>query len=234
MKRIALTVSYEAPPADDKDIWRVEKYLAAVRDAGADVEALWLDEWSQQAHRVARDFDGLLLSGGADLPTSWYDQAPIPGAGLDMVNERRPRFENEVVAAFLDAQKPVLGICYGCQYMNVFRGGALFQDIELQLAERENPVVHTDGNEHPVRLSRESQLFQIIGEDEFLVPSYHHQAVSQLAPDASVASHAPDGVIEAVEWNLGSFFLGVQWHPERAPQSSATQRLMAAFVGACR
>jgi putative glutamine amidotransferase len=231
MKRIALTVSYETPPTAEIDLWRLEKYFAAVQNAGASIEALFLEEWSQNAHLAARDFDGVVLAGGADLPPSWYAEAPLEGAGLDLVSERRPKFENEVVAAFLELQKPILGICYGCQFMNVFRGGALIQDIELQLPQRENPVVHVDGNSHLVRLNRESQLFRIIDEEEFPAPSFHHQATSRPAPDALPCAAAPDGVIEAVEWKLDNFFLGVQWHPERAPESNATQRLMEAFVG---
>ncbi|RYE55874.1 MAG: hypothetical protein EOP18_05230, partial [Rhizobiaceae bacterium] len=148
MKKIALTVSYESVPTDEKDLWRLAKYFDAVQNAGADIEALFLEEWSQQAGRAAKDFDGVILAGGADLPTSWYDEAPLPGAGLELVNERRPRFENEVVAEFLAAKKPILGICYGCQFLNVFRGGALIQDIDLQLPDRQNPVIHVDGNEH--------------------------------------------------------------------------------------
>lgn len=232
MKKIALSVSYASQPSDEKDLWRLEKYYAAIRGGGADVEALFLDEWSENPQRVAEEFDGLVLSGGADLPTQWYGEAPLEGAGLETVTERRPRFENEVVGAFLAAKKPILGICYGCQFLNVYRGGALIQDIELQLPNRENPVVHVDGNEHLVRLNRDSQLFQIIGEEEFPAPSYHHQSISRVAPEAWVSSHAPDGVAESVEWTDGGFCLGVQWHPERAPDSNATRKLMRAFVEA--
>ncbi|MBW3637880.1 MAG: phosphoribosylformylglycinamidine synthase subunit PurQ [Armatimonadetes bacterium] len=230
MKRIALTVSYDAPPTNEKNLRSLQNYFAAVHNAGASIEALFLDEWSHRAHRAARDFDGVVLAGGADLPPSWYGEAPIEGAGLDFIPERRPKFENEVVAAFLEHKKPVLGICYGCQFLNVFRGGALIQDIECQLPQRENPVVHVDGNPHLVRLNRESQLYKIIGEEEFPAPSYHHQATSRPAPDAQICATAPDGVIEAVEWKLDHFFVGVQWHPERAPDSNATRRLMEAFV----
>ncbi len=232
MKKIALSVSYNALPTDEKDLWRLEKYFAAIRAGGAEVEALFLDDWSDKPHLVAQNFDGLVLSGGADLPTQWYGEAPLDGAGLEFVSERRPRFENEVVGAFLEAKKPILGICYGCQFLNVYRGGALIQDIELQLPERENPVVHVEGNEHLVRLNPESQLYKIIGEEEFPAPSYHHQAISRAAPDAQISSHAPDGVIEAVEWDGEGFCLGVQWHPERAPDSNATRRLMEALVRA--
>lgn len=234
MKKIALTVSLPAPPTDENDQARLEKYFAVVRNAGASIEALFLDEWEDKAHWVAENFDGVLLAGGADLPTQWYEEAPLEGAGLDFVSERRPKFENEVVGAFLERRKPVLGICYGAQFLNVYRGGALIQDIELQLPERESPVVHVDGNQHLVRLARDSQLYQIIGEDEFEAPSFHHQAVSRPAPGAQISAVAPDGVSEAIEWNLDSFFLGVQWHPERAPESNATRRLMEAFVKAAQ
>ncbi len=232
MKKIALTVSYPSPPTDEADLWRLEKYFAAVENAGAQIEALYLDRWEDKVHLVAQEFDGVVLAGGADLPTSWYEEAPLEGAGLDLVSERRPKFENEVVSAFLDAKKPILGICYGAQFLNVYRGGALVQDIELQLPQRENPVVHVDGNSHIVQLSRDSQLYRIIGENEFAVPSFHHQSISRVAPGAQISAFAPDGVAEAIEWNLDSFFLGVQWHPERAPESNATRRLMSAFVEA--
>lgn len=232
MTRIALTLSYPQPPTDEKDVWRLEKYLAVVQATGASIEPLYLDDWENRASEVAERFDGLLLSGGADLPTELYGEAPLPGAGLEFISPRRPRFEREVVGDFLERGKPILGICYGCQFLNVFRGGALVQDIELQLAGRPHPQVHVDGNQHSVRLESDSQLARIVAEPEFLVPSYHHQAVSRLAPDAKVSSYAPDGVVESVEWD-GPFCLGVQWHPERAPESNATRRLMEAFVGAC-
>ncbi len=235
MKKIALTVSYAALPTNEKDLWRLEKYFAAIRGGGdVEVEALFLDAWAENPRLVLEQFDGVVLAGGADLPTQWYGEAPLDGAGLEMVSEARPRFENEVVGAFLEAKKPILGICYGCQFLNVYRGGALIQDIELQLPERENPVVHVDGNEHLVTLNRDSQLYKIIGEAEFAVPSYHHQSISRVAPDAWVTSHAPDGVSESVEWQSGGFCIGVQWHPERAPDSNATRKLMSAFIHACR
>ena len=234
MKRIALTVSYPSPPSDEKDLWRLEKYGAVVRNAGMEIEILFLDEWAANASHAARSFDGVALAGGADLPTDWYNETPLQGAGLDLVSDARPRFEREIVTEFLARDKPVLGICYGCQFLNVYRGGALIQDIDLQLPNRQLPLEHADGNFHSVRLDRNSKLFQIVGEEEFEAPSYHHQAISRPAPDALVSAVAPDGVLEAVEWSGPQWMLGVQWHPERAPESNATQRLLEAFKAACK
>ena len=234
MKRIALTVSYPSPPADPKDQWRLEKYLAVGRPAGLQIEPLWLDEWSANARHAAQSFDGVVLAGGADLPTDWYGEVPLEGAGLDLVSDARPRFEREVVDEFLARDKPVLGICYGCQFLNVYRGGALIQDIDLQLPARTPALEHADGNIHSVRADRDSKLFEIIGEEEFEVPSFHHQAISRPAPSSIISAVAPDGVLEAVEWRGPEWMLGVQWHPERAPESNATQRLFEAFAAACR
>ena len=229
--RIGLTVSYSKFPPAEADVARLQKYIAVVEAAGAELIPLFLDEYEARAEEVADGFDGLLLAGGADLPTSWYRQDPLPGAGLELVSERRPLFENAVVERFLVQDKPVLGICYGCQFLNVYRGGALFQDIDLQVPA---PIAHADGAIHEVVIQAGSRLRQIVGETRFEVPSYHHQAVSTPAPDATIVSLAPDGVVEALEWPGERFLIGLQWHPERAPASGPTQRLMAAFVGACR
>ena len=234
MKRIALTVSYPAPPADEKDQWRLEKYLAMARAANLDLEPLFLDEWAANARHAAQSFEGVILAGGADLPTDWYDQEPLEGAGLELVSDARPKFEREVVDEFLARDKPVLGICYGCQFLNVYRGGALIQDIDLQLPARSPQLEHADGSIHSVRLERDSKLYQIVGEAEFEVPSYHHQAISRPAQGSLISALAPDGVLEAVEWRGPEWMLGVQWHPERAPESSATRRLIETFAAACR
>ena len=228
--KIALSVSYPSAPNDEKDIWRIECYLNAIKIGGGQGTPLYLDEWESRAEDAAREFDGLVLSGGADLPTQWYGQEPLEGAGLEFITPRRPEFEKTLVTKFLDAGKPVLGICYGLQFQNVYKGGALYQDLKLQTGTE---LQHTDGAQHVVEVRPESRLFEFIGETEFTVPSYHHQAVSDIAPRGIATAFAPDGTIEAIEWDDEPFFMGVQWHPERDPDSNATQKLMTAFVEAC-
>jgi putative glutamine amidotransferase len=231
MPRIALTLSYPSAPTEEIDVWRVNGYLDAIRAGGAEATPLYLDEWETRAHAVVEEFDGLVLSGGADLAPSWYGQPPLENANLDLVNPRRPEFEAKVVSDFWDARKPVLGICYGAQFLNVWRGGALFQDLILQTG---TGLEHRGGARHFVCARPDSLLGQILGSDEFAVPSYHHQAISTLAPDAKLGATAcEDGTIEAVEWPQHPFFLGVQWHPERALDSHATQQLFQAFDAAC-
>ena len=229
MKKIALSVSYAAPPTDSTDLWRIEKYLGLAEGFDAQIFPLYLDEFEAQIETIARDFDGLILAGGADLPTDWYGEAPLEGANLDEVNPRRPLFEKRLVADFEALRKPVFGICYGCQFLNVWKGGTLIQDLVLQTG---TTLEHADGFEHPVEVAPDSLLHEIVGETSFLVPSFHHQAIKDAAPGAVICAFAPDGTPEAIEWRGDSFFLGVQWHPERAPHSNATRKLMAAFLAA--
>lgn len=231
MVRLGLTVSHPAAPTDPVDIARLEKYIAMMEAAGAHLEPLFLDTWEQRTSHVLSDFHGLVLAGGADLPPHWYGQEPLPAAGLELVSQRRPEFERDVVEQFYEAGRPVLGICYGCQFLNVWRGGTLHQDLGLAL-----PGVseHAGGTLHPVDVVPGSLLEAVTGQSQFDVPSYHHQAVAVPAPDATVVAQSPDGVIEAVEWRDRPFLLGVQWHPERAPESAATRGLAQALVAACR
>lgn len=231
MPRVGLTVSYEKYPDDPTDIARIEKYLACIRAAGAEAETLFLGDWANRSQEAVKWFDGFVVSGGADLDPSWYGQAEIPEAGLEMVNDRRPAFEKALLTEAVAAGKPVFGICYGCQFLNVFRGGQLIQDINLQIP---GTGEHRGGVVHSVKVDKDSQLFEITGLDEFDVPSFHHQSISEPPPGGKITAYSPDGVVEAIEWDGPSFFLGVQWHPERDPDSQATRRLFEAFVSACR
>ena len=106
----------------------------------------------------------------------------------------------------------------------------MLQDVPLQ---HPNAIGHHESR-HNVRLESGSLLKGIIGQDEFEVASYHHQAIDQAAPDARVTAWAPDGLIEAIELDENPFWLGVQWHPEWDRNSDATKKLFAAFIEACR
>lgn len=230
MPRIGLTVSHPFLPETDIARERVAHYVRMTAAAGAELIPLYLDEWEHRAEEVAQEFDGLMLSGGADLAPSCYGQEPIAGAGLDIVSQRRPDFDRAAVTAFLAVKKPILGICYGVQFLNVYFGGSLVQDIALQVP---GAMEHRAGVRHGVTLAPGSLLRKLVGESSCEVPSYHHQSVLQVAPGARVAALAPDGVIEALEWAQEPFLCGVQWHPERDADGAATRNLMAAFVGAC-
>ena len=97
----------------------LQYYLDAVREAGAEPFAKYLPE-------IDTGYDGLILCGGNDIDPSYYNEAPNGATNID---KARDEVEFSLLKAYIDAGKPVLGICRGCQLINVFFGGTLFQDL---------------------------------------------------------------------------------------------------------
>ncbi len=180
--------------------------------------------------------DGLLLTGGDDVHPRLYGEAPHPR--LDLVDERRDRFEIALLRAARERGMPVLGICRGIQVMNVALGGDLYQDLPSQADGAVGHAQRTldEGPWHDVEVRRGTRLLEILGEARTAVNSYHHQACRRVAEGLSVTANAPDGVVEAVEDPEHPFFLGVQWHPEvlEGGAAATSKRLFAAFVAAAR
>ncbi|CAN7440016.1 gamma-glutamyl-gamma-aminobutyrate hydrolase family protein [Caballeronia sp. LjRoot29] len=163
----------------------------------------------------AKQLDGLLLQGGADVSPQSYAEAATrhewPG---DRV---RDMYELELLHEFVEAGKPVLGVCRGCQLINVAFGGTLYQDIATDVP---TAGVHVneqyDQHRHPIRFPDGSTLVNMFpGHREALVNSIHHQAVKTVGRDLNIeAVSAHDGIIEAVRYRRAPFVMGVQWHPE--------------------
>jgi putative glutamine amidotransferase len=163
----------------------------------------------------AKQLDGLLLQGGADVSPQSYTEAAMrhewPG---DRV---RDMYELELLHEFIEAGKPVLGVCRGCQLINVAFGGTLYQDIATDVP---TAGVHVneqyDQHRHPIRFPDGSTLVNMFpGHREALVNSIHHQAVKTIGRDLNIeAVSAHDGIIEAVRYRRAPFVMGVQWHPE--------------------
>jgi gamma-glutamyl-gamma-aminobutyrate hydrolase PuuD len=161
-------------------------------------------------------FDGLVLQGGADVsPTSYNEEAIKPEWNGDKV---RDDFERELLMEFVEAGKPVLGICRGAQLINVAFGGTLYQDIELQYpgAIRHVDTALYDRYHHEIRFEAGSRLAKLYaGQESGQVTSIHHQAVRTLARDIVVeAWSVPDLVPEALRVEGAGYVFGVQWHPE--------------------
>lgn len=163
----------------------------------------------------AKHLDGLLLQGGADVSPQTYAasdmRAEWPG---DRV---RDMYELELLYEFIESGKPVLGICRGCQLINVAFGGTLYQDIATEVP---TAGIHVnefyDQHRHSVRFPDGSTLASMFpGQREAVVNSIHHQAVKTLGRDLNVeAVSSGDGLIEAVRYRRAPFVVGVQWHPE--------------------
>lgn len=174
--------------------------------------------------------DGLVLSGGGDVDPESYGAQPSPATGG--VDPDRDSAEFRLLRAALDRGMPVLGVCRGCQVVNVALGGTLVQhlpdvtDVEHFHREPRDWISHT------VEVVAGSALHKIVGRDELEVNSIHHQAVERLAPSLRAVACAPDGVIEAVE-DPERYLLAVQWHPESLVPAGPHLALFEWLTAAC-
>jgi putative glutamine amidotransferase len=177
--------------------------------------------------------DGVLLPGStSDIDPARYGETPHERLGR-MIPDR-DRLDFALLEHSDRAGLPVLGICFGAQSLNVFRGGSLIQDIPSLV---DGAVFHDDHGEpqqparHPVRLGEGSVLARLAGLEVVDVNSFHHQSVGLVGVNLRAVATAPDGVIEAIEDVSGRFVVGVQWHPERTFQDDPFARaLFSEFV----
>ncbi|MFL9985729.1 gamma-glutamyl-gamma-aminobutyrate hydrolase family protein [Paraburkholderia sediminicola] len=163
----------------------------------------------------AKHLDGLLLQGGADVsPQSYAEQSTSPEWPGDRV---RDMYELELLHEFIESGKPVLGVCRGCQLINVAFGGTLYQDIATDVPTAGAHVNENyDQHRHSIHFPDGSTLANMFpGRREAIVNSIHHQAVKTIGRDLNIeAVSASDGIIEAVRYRRAPFVMGVQWHPE--------------------
>ena len=197
----------------------------------------------------AQALDGLVLQGGHDVAPETYGETPLhPDWHGDRV---RDRYERDLVQAFVDAGKPVFGICRGLQLLNVHFGGTLWQDLETQCPPARQPpaqhppVLHRvlgryEHHHHAVQLVPGTRLAGLFpGAPHITTNSIHHQGIKHLAPDfLAEARCAEDGLVEAIRWRGPSFVAAVQWHPEfhepGHPHTVDDRALLQDFLAAAR
>jgi putative glutamine amidotransferase len=174
-----------------------------------------------------RRLDGLVLSGGQDLDAELRGRARHPAS--TWLDPDRDRHEGALLRRAVDRGLPVLGICRGMQLVADALGGALCH--------------HLDGHDsgsgdaaagHTVAVAPGSALAAAVGAESIRVNTIHHQAVERLPDGLRVVARAGDGTLEAAEGRAGgSWFLGVQWHPELMLGMPGGQDVFDALVAAC-
>ena len=218
---------------------KINKYINAVELAGGEAVLLSLVSGKDALKYQAANLDAFLLTGSpADVDPAHYGAKRHPAT--EDADAARERTDFTILEHALVAGKPVLAICYGIQSLNVFLGGTLIQDIPSVLGSRirHSPEADElpDGSEapdamHSVNLVESGHVFALCGEARAEVNSWHHQAVLEPGPGLNVTAHAPDGVIEAVEWaDDSNWIVGVQWHPERMPADTLAKAMFRELV----
>jgi putative glutamine amidotransferase len=180
--------------------------------------------------------DGIVFSGGDDLDPSLYGQTRHPRA--EPIDPNRQRFELALIAEVEKRRMPALGICLGCQLMNVHRGGSLIQFLpdDPRDGALEHRKMDDTSRRHPVRLEPGTRLAEAIGRAEISVNTRHKQAIDRPGRGLRVIAKAPDGVVEAIEDPEHPFFMAVQWHPENlstSPEHLAPFRLLVGRAQDC-
>jgi putative glutamine amidotransferase len=177
--------------------------------------------------------DGILFSGGGDIALEHFPGDAHPR--IDDVDPERDSVELKMLNAAAEDGKPFLGICRGCQVMNVALGGTLYTHIQDQLPKA---LDHSyPGNMrtvlvHEVKIEEGTRIAEIMGEPILKVNSLHHQGLKDIAPSLRVTGVAPDGLVEAVELPDHPFGIAVQWHPEWLTDQESTRNLFIKFVEA--
>ncbi len=196
-------------------------------------------------HRIDNDideiismFDGLLVTGGEDIDSVFYDQKPSPLT----IPAPKPVDETDLllIKAFKSANKPILGICRGIQVINVAFGGNLIQDIHEKHEHIDNtyhqqnllePSLANNKSKHPISIVKDTQLYHIY-DDRYQVNSFHHQAIDKVASGFKVSAYSDDDIIEAIEDN--DKIIAVQWHPERMIDDEKHLALFNYFIDKCK
>lgn len=211
----------------------MQSYVNAVMQAGGVPvlipSLIAEDGWDAAYSRL----DGILFSGGGDISLDFFRGDPHPR--IDDVDTLRDAVELKIVQAAASDGKPFLGICRGCQVVNVALGGTLYTHIPDQLPDA---LDHDyPGNKrtilvHEVKIEEGTHIAEIYGEPIIKVNSLHHQGLKDIAPALRVAGHSPDGLVETVELPDHPFGIAVQWHPEWLTDQEITRNLFRKFVEA--
>lgn len=228
--RIAIPVPTMKDAEYNERSW--PQYAHAVEASGGTPVKVPLDASPTEVAQLAASCEGVLLPGsGADVNPEKYGQEPIPECAPS--DPAREAVDELLMQDAANLHKPILGICFGHQSWNVWKGGTLTQHLTTG-------INHQPGRQvieaHGVKLEKDSRLAGILHSVNLPVNSSHHQSVDHPGDGLRVAARSTeDNVIEAIEGTGDHFVLTVQWHPERNyDDDAASKAIFSAFLEAAK
>lgn len=215
-------------------------FARAVESSGGEPVAVRLDATPEEIARLAGTCAAVLLPGSpADVNPEKYGAARMPATATS--DPQRELVDELLLQDAQNMRKPIFGVCYGVQSLNVWSGGTLIQDLP------QTPVLHPAGRKvvraHGLQIEPDSRLAAATAVAHARAPSKdqvnssHHQAIAIVGDGLRVTARSqPDDVIEAVEGTRpGQFVLGTQWHPERGFDTDPLSKaLFRQFIAAAR
>ncbi len=216
---------------------KLDYYFRSVREAGGEPREISLRQSEKELDHRLEELDGFVLPGSpADVDPVVYGAARH--SKTKNLDRDRERTDYTILKHAMAAGKPVLGICFGCQSLNVYLKGTLVQDIPAEKpgsgqhgATDLTPDAAKGDLEHEATFAAGSRLAELAGGTTARINSSHHQSIDKPGEGLRVTATAPDGVIEGVERSGdGNWILGVQWHPERMVGDAFSERLFGEFV----
>ncbi len=134
------------------------QYERAIAMAGGDPVRIPLDLSPAETMKLIERCDAVLLPGAsADVDPAKYGAPRHEKTAKS--DEKRDKVDELLLQDAYNMRKPLLGICYGLQILNVYRTGTLVQHIESKIdheAGRKVPIAHT------VEIEPSSRLFGIV------------------------------------------------------------------------
>ncbi|MEP0804030.1 MAG: gamma-glutamyl-gamma-aminobutyrate hydrolase family protein [Chloroflexota bacterium] len=230
---IGITTNQSTNANGHPTVTLMQAYIHAIMQAGGVPvlipSMIHEDGWDALYARL----DGILFSGGGDIAIQHFAGEPHPR--VYDVDPERDAIELNLIHASAADGKPFLGICRGCQLVNVGLGGTLYTHLADQLPgalDHAYPGHLRTTLVHQVKIEEGTRVAEILGDPILRVNSLHHQGLKDLAPSLRPAAYAPDGLVEAVELPDHPFGIAVQWHPEWLTDQEPTRNLFRKFVEA--
>jgi putative glutamine amidotransferase len=184
--------------------------------------------------------NGIILTGGHDVHPQLYNKPEyLEFCNAKNIDERRDEFEWKVIEHTQQKQMPVLGICRGLQFANIFFGGSLIPDNILFGKSDHSKIEEVNDRYHDVRVKADTMLKKIVSNETGEINSAHHQSADSIGKGLTINATSSDGIIEGLEWEAPEgkpFLLLVQWHPERMSnqESIFSKNIKQGFLNAVR